>query len=559
MAMATSSALPQAQASGDTHIDVHVTSRIINNSNPPPPSVEEACSAPPLSSAASSVLDTHAYETLVRAAHADAAWRGKASPIAMPKPQGNKGAGTIPTYGIAPEPPQAYGIAPEPPQTYVPQHHREPANTSTRTSTNTSTNATTDATSSSSTLAHDLSLEREGRKENLEPNDTNNAWQEHGHGHGHDHGHLHVHVRKSADVYTHTHAQAHAHAHTHINEGVRDGTGVTEAVASEHLYRSAAAHSNIRGEGDDSHDDDDEPLGSPSVMAEALERIQALRRQQQVLRHDLAGRSHHDAFKQVHLSRPASTSSASDTSWTPNSHSDEPAFFASHHHHNHHHRDSTREQGGETLREIRLARALERLYCEHSEACDAREDERRHEESMRHQMLHDIADAERERDRYADRAAFAEAEAARLDAIVADAAEMIAALKARCGALEQAVYHARLQTACERSKAALAEAEAEDSAARAAAAAAFAAETASKAVEGAGGGGAGFSLANIRSAIRQAVSECEGVDEDERAKRLRALKARWHPDRNPILKELAEEVSKELNAACDELAAKTST
>jgi len=52
----------------------------------------------------------------------------------------------------------------------------------------------------------------------------------------------------------------------------------------------------------------------------------------------------------------------------------------------------------------------------------------------------------------------------------------------------------------------------------------------------------------MRAAADLAVLEVE--------EQLRALnKVHWHPDRSPILKDLAEEVSKELNAACDELAA----
>ena len=78
-----------------------------------------------------------------------------------------------------------------------------------------------------------------------------------------------------------------------------------------------------------------------------------------------------------------------------------------------------------------------------------------------------------------------------------------------------------------------------------------------------GGGGADaegdsvlLSLPRMRAAIEAAVAETEAMEEGQRKQRLAALRLRWHPDRNPVLQELATEVSKTLNAAIDASAAR---
>ena len=42
------------------------------------------------------------------------------------------------------------------------------------------------------------------------------------------------------------------------------------------------------------------------------------------------------------------------------------------------------------------------------------------------------------------------------------------------------------------------------------------------------------------------------LPEDERKRKLKQLKAKWHPDKHEVLKEMAEEVSKMINSFIDE-------
>eukprot|EP00877_Chromochloris_zofingiensis_P013852 jgi/Chrzof1/8720/Cz03g21250.t1 len=58
-----------------------------------------------------------------------------------------------------------------------------------------------------------------------------------------------------------------------------------------------------------------------------------------------------------------------------------------------------------------------------------------------------------------------------------------------------------------------------------------------------------FSLASIKAAIQQAVKEAGRCDDAEKKKRIRQLQLRWHPDKNPVLKEFATEVTKLINEA----------
>ena len=58
-----------------------------------------------------------------------------------------------------------------------------------------------------------------------------------------------------------------------------------------------------------------------------------------------------------------------------------------------------------------------------------------------------------------------------------------------------------------------------------------------------------FAMDNMRQSIETAVEEIKGLGEEERKKQIKALRLRWHPDKNPILTEFATEVSKILNAA----------
>jgi len=56
-----------------------------------------------------------------------------------------------------------------------------------------------------------------------------------------------------------------------------------------------------------------------------------------------------------------------------------------------------------------------------------------------------------------------------------------------------------------------------------------------------------FSLASIKEAIESAVNETLNLQEEERKSRVRSLRMRWHPDKNPILREFATEVTKIIN------------
>jgi hypothetical protein len=56
-----------------------------------------------------------------------------------------------------------------------------------------------------------------------------------------------------------------------------------------------------------------------------------------------------------------------------------------------------------------------------------------------------------------------------------------------------------------------------------------------------------FSLASIKEAIESAVNETLELPEEERKSRVRSLRVRWHPDKNPILREFATEVTKIIN------------
>ena len=53
-------------------------------------------------------------------------------------------------------------------------------------------------------------------------------------------------------------------------------------------------------------------------------------------------------------------------------------------------------------------------------------------------------------------------------------------------------------------------------------------------------------------AIEKAVKEAMALPEEERNRKLKQLKAKWHPDKHEVLKEMAGEVSKMINACIDE-------
>lgn len=54
---------------------------------------------------------------------------------------------------------------------------------------------------------------------------------------------------------------------------------------------------------------------------------------------------------------------------------------------------------------------------------------------------------------------------------------------------------------------------------------------------------------SIKNSIETALEEIKDLPEDERKKQIKALRLRWHPDKNPVLTEFATEVSKIINGA----------
>ena len=64
-----------------------------------------------------------------------------------------------------------------------------------------------------------------------------------------------------------------------------------------------------------------------------------------------------------------------------------------------------------------------------------------------------------------------------------------------------------------------------------------------------------FSLTKTRQAIEEAVKEAAQLPADERRRKLKALRLKWHPDKHDVLKEVAEEVTKVINACIEEMEA----
>ncbi len=58
-----------------------------------------------------------------------------------------------------------------------------------------------------------------------------------------------------------------------------------------------------------------------------------------------------------------------------------------------------------------------------------------------------------------------------------------------------------------------------------------------------------FGLAHIKKKIEEAVAEANACDELQRKFKIKELRLRWHPDKNPLLQEFATEVTKIINEA----------
>merc|ERR1711990_404615 len=56
-----------------------------------------------------------------------------------------------------------------------------------------------------------------------------------------------------------------------------------------------------------------------------------------------------------------------------------------------------------------------------------------------------------------------------------------------------------------------------------------------------------FSLKNVKESIEKAVSDMASLPEEEQRRKIKQLRLRWHPDKNPVLGEFAAEVTKIIN------------
>lgn len=94
----------------------------------------------------------------------------------------------------------------------------------------------------------------------------------------------------------------------------------------------------------------------------------------------------------------------------------------------------------------------------------------------------------------------------------------------------------------ERKRRAARDAESEAMAAKAAAD-----DAAARIAKGAGSGDDSKLLKEAAAEIKKHVEEAHQLPEAEKKKKLRDLRMRWHPDKNPMLRSLADEISKVIN------------
>ncbi len=62
-----------------------------------------------------------------------------------------------------------------------------------------------------------------------------------------------------------------------------------------------------------------------------------------------------------------------------------------------------------------------------------------------------------------------------------------------------------------------------------------------------------FSMANIKKSIEKAVEDIATLPEEEQRKKIKQLRLRWHPDKNPVLADFAAEVTKVINDCVETL------
>ena len=65
-----------------------------------------------------------------------------------------------------------------------------------------------------------------------------------------------------------------------------------------------------------------------------------------------------------------------------------------------------------------------------------------------------------------------------------------------------------------------------------------------------------FGMTKTKEAIEKAVKDAASLPADERRKKLKALRLKWHPDKHEVLREMAEEVTKMINKCIEEMVPK---
>ena len=65
--------------------------------------------------------------------------------------------------------------------------------------------------------------------------------------------------------------------------------------------------------------------------------------------------------------------------------------------------------------------------------------------------------------------------------------------------------------------------------------------------------GGAFDVNTITAEIRKTLKDAQALGEKERKSRVRALQLRFHPDNNPVLKEMATEVTKIISTCAAEM------
>lgn len=167
-------------------------------------------------------------------------------------------------------------------------------------------------------------------------------------------------------------------------------------------------------------------------------------------------------------------------------------------------------------------------------------------EEEREQAAASLAKVKAERDSAVFRLMMEQEDMQAMRAQMEDAAVYVATLKRRLLMAERVASDAMHQRDTAEAEAAYFEQGAE---------AAF--EYAARAGEAQDSSSSVFSLTNVKKSIEDAVSEMASLPEDAQRKKIKQLRLRWHPDKNPVLGEFAAEVTKIINAEVERLKERT--